>query len=192
MDPRIDIVGLARLSFLDPIAGGRAVIALAPRLALRWMLLAAAVLVSVVLLYALPVLSGTTEGMPAPMNAAAFQLGVNVLMVALMAFVGQTFGGTGRFADALLLVGWLQALTVPLVVLQLVVIVAVPVFNLAVLVGAVAASMWLLTGFVCALHGFRSRLLVLLVGMMVVIFVSMALSVVLVQLGYVPAGVTDV
>jgi len=187
-----DLVALARMSVLDPIAGGRAVIALAPAMAARWMLLAAAVLVSVLLLYGLPVLAGETEGMPPPLTFALWQFGLNVLAAGLVAFVGQAFGGKGRFVDALLLMGWLQALTVPFLVAQLVVILALPVFNVPVLVASVAVSIWLLTGFVCALHGFRSRLMVLVVGMMVVMVVSMILSFVLVLMGYAPVGVTDV
>ena len=111
-----DLVALARLSVLDPVAGGRAVIALAPAMATRWMLLAAAVLVSVLLLYGLPVLAGETEGMPPPLTFALWQFGLNVLAAGLVAFIGQVLGGRGRFADALLLMGWLQALTVPLLV----------------------------------------------------------------------------
>lgn len=186
-----DLIALARQSLMDPIAGGRALIALNPVMAVRWMLLTASVIGSVVILYAPAALLGATQTMPSPFVFALWQMVANLVAVVLITWVGRGFGGTGGFADALLLMGWLQALTMPLLIVQLLVLVAIPALNLLVVTAAVAVSMWLLTGFICALHGFRSRLLVLVGGLMVVVIASFVLSLVLLLLGVEPTGVTN-
>lgn len=192
MRGEIDLIALARLSVLDPVAGGRAVIALNPALIDRWRLLAAAVIVSVVLLYVLPILTGDLEGMPSPLTFVLWQSGLNVLAVVLIHRVGRGFGGSGRFADTLLLMGWLQALTVPILLAQLLVLLVMPSLNALVLMAAVALSIWLLIGFICAVHGFKSRAMVLLGAIMVVVIASFVLSILLMIFGLQPAGVGNV
>jgi hypothetical protein len=192
MDRGFNFLALARLTVVDPIEGARVLIALRWPMAVRWMLLAAAVLASVVVLYALPVMAGVTEGMPSPVMFAGAQVALNLIVVLLITHVGAMFGGKGRFEDALLLVGWLQVLTVGLLIVQLGVLVVVPALNLPVTLAAVALSLWILTGFVCALHGFASRLLVLMGGVAVFVSVSFVLSFILLLLGFDPSGGTNV
>ncbi|PVH27944.1 YIP1 family protein [Pararhodobacter oceanensis] len=186
------LLALARLSVVDPEAGGRAVIAVNPPLVVRWMLLSAAILVSVLLFYAVPFMSGQLEMMPPPVGFAAAQFGLNVLVVGLVAYVGRGFGGTGSFDDALWLMAWLQAVTVVLFVLQLVAILALPGLNVLVTLFSIIISLWMLTGFICALHGFRSRAMVLVGGVMVFTIMSFVLSVILLFLGFDFSGVSDV
>ncbi|WP_323037076.1 hypothetical protein [Pararhodobacter sp.] len=180
----MSLVALLRLSVADPIAGGRAIIALRPSLQLRWMLLMAAILVSVVLIYVLPILTGEADKMPSPWSFAAGQAALNVLVVCLVAYVGRGFGGTGSFADALLLMGWLQAVTVIMLIGQLAVIVVIPMLGFPVTMVSIVVSLWMLTGFICALHGFRSRILVLMGGIMVFSITTFVLAFVLLFLGF--------
>ncbi|MCL4676639.1 MAG: YIP1 family protein [Pararhodobacter sp.] len=187
-----DLLALVRLTVADPVEGGRAVLALNPPVLLRWMLLAAAILVSVVLIYLLPVLTGQAGDMPSPFAFAAGQGVLNGVVVALVAYAGRAFGGTGSFDDALLLMAWLQSVTVALLVLQLAVLVLIPALNLPVTLASIVISVWMLVGFVCALHGFQSRIMVLVGGVMVFTITAFVLSLVLLFLGFDLSGATDV
>lgn len=187
-----DLLTLVRLTVADPVEGGRAVLALNPPVLLRWMLLAAAILVSVVLIYLLPVLTGQAGDMPSPFAFAAGQGVLNGVVVALVAYAGRAFGGTGSFDDALLLMAWLQSVTVALLVLQLAVLVLIPALNLPVTLASIVISVWMLVGFVCALHGFQSRIMVLVGGVMVFTITAFVLSLVLLFLGFDLSGATDV
>lgn len=189
---RNDIASLVRFSVADPEKGAAAVLAMNPPVALRWMLMAFAVVSGVVLAYLLPVLTGRADELPSPFMAALVQAGMNVLAVALATGVGRMFGGHGRFEDALLLVGWLQLLMVGVQVVQLAVMLVLPPLAGLVMVGAVALFFWLLSGFVCALHGFQSRFMVLL-GILGTLFAAaFVMSFVLILLGFELPGVGDV
>jgi Yip1 domain len=101
-----------------------------------------------------------------PFRAALVQWGFLALSVVLIDRIGRAFGGTGSFADALLIVVWLQCLTLILQLLQLVTgIIAPPVAGIIGL-GGFVLFLWLMTHFIAELHGFRSRGLVF-VGMVV-------------------------
>jgi hypothetical protein len=188
-----DLPALAWRCVKDPVEGGKAVLALNPVMAVRWMLLVAAIASAVVVLYALPVLMGAAGDMPPPLYFALWQVGLNLFAITLIAYAGRAFGGTGSFSDALLLMGWLQALTVPLLLVQLVIAAILPALNMLVVMAEVALSIWLLTGFVSAIHGFTSRIAVLVGGLIVLMAVSMVISTILLTLGFVPPmGMTDV
>ena len=186
------IPALVRLALTDPVQGGRAILALNPPLPVRWMLLAAAILVSVIGVYLLPALLGQAEDLPSPFLFTAAQIALNVVVVAQITHVGRLFSGRGQFYDALWLVGWMQAITALLLALQIVVLVALPVLNMPVFIASVAISLWLLVGFICALHGFKSRIMVLTAGVMVFLMASYVISLVLLALGYEPAGLSNV
>jgi len=192
MNRSLDLFTLIYETVIDPVAGGRAVIALRPPTPVRWMLLVAAILVSVVLMYSLPVMTGQVADMPAPWAFAGAQLALNVLVVALVAYVGRMFNGTGNFDDALLLMAWLQSVTVALFIVQLFVLIVVPALNFPITMISVAISVWMMTGFICALHGFQSRLMVLVASISVFTMTVFALSVLLLMLGFDLSGVSDV
>ena len=189
---RTDIFALIRQSLADPEVGAQQLIALNPAMATRWMLLGASVLGSVVLLYLLPVLTGDLSVLPSPFAFAGTQVAVNVVVIALITIVGQALGGKGRFADAVWLIGWMQLITAGLLVAQIIVMLVLPFANLLVAMASFAVSIWLLIGFICGLHGFKSRVLVLLGSFMVVIGMSFVLLLVLQLLGYAPAEVSNV
>ncbi len=187
-----DLRGLVRLSFAEPEAGFRAVQGLNLPMDARWMLVAAAVLAGVVLAYLLPVMAGQTDEIPSPLTATAIQAGMNLLAIFLLTHVGRMFGGTGRFEDALLLVGWLQLLMVGMQAIQVAVMLILPPLGGLVLILAIAAFFWLFSGFTCALHGFQSRLLVLVGGFGTLFAVAFVLSFIMIILGIRIPGVGDV
>lgn len=101
-----------------------------------------------------------------PFRAAIMQWGFLALSVVLIHRVGRAFGGTGSFADALLIVVWLQCLTLVLQLLQLVASVIAPPLSGVIGLAGFVLFLWLMTHFIAGLHGFRSRGLVFL-GMVV-------------------------
>ena len=124
---------------------------------------------------------------------APVQLVVLIVMAFMMFFMGQRFGGTGRFEDALLLVVWMQFILVVgqgLLTLAMIFFpVAASIFTL-VLVGLM---FWLLTYFTAALHGFdnfvATGLGVVLTFFGTVIFFGMILGMILGALGIAPVAV---
>lgn len=187
-----EVFPLIRLSLADPVEGGRRIIALNPPPVIRWMLLGAAVLVSVVLLYVLPVLMGEHDVLPAPFAFAATQGLMNLIVIAVVTFVGRAFGGTGNFLDAVWLVGWMQMVTAALLMVQVVALLVLPFLNIPIGVASVALSIWVLVGYVCALHGFKSRVTVLVGGFMTLLILSFLMTMVLLFLGFAPPEISNV
>jgi hypothetical protein len=192
MPDALNLSSLVRLSVTDPEKGASAVIALNPPVAARWMLLALVVALGTVMAYLLPLMSGAEEGLPTPITAAMLQGAMNMAAVALVSGVGRMFGGHGTFEDALLLVGWLQVIMLGLQALQLVVLMIVPPFASLVMVASVALFFWLLSGFICALHGFKSRLSVLLATLGTLFIAAFVFSLILITLGFEMPGMQDV
>jgi len=191
MSEALNLSSLVRLSVRDPEEGATAVIALNPPVAVRWMLLALVVTVGTLMAYLLPLLSGAGEALPTPITAAALQGGMNVAAVALIAVVGRVFGGRGSFDDALLLVGWLQVIMLGLQAIQLVVLMLLPPLASVVMIASVALFFWLLSGFICALHGFTSRFSVLLATLGTLFVAAFVFSFVLLMLGFELPGMVD-
>ena len=79
------------------------------------------------------------------------------LTVILIHRVGRAFDGHGTFADALLVVVWLQLLMLALQVLQLIATLVAPPFAGIIGLAGFAVFLWLMTAFIAELHGFRSR-----------------------------------
>lgn len=99
-----------------------------------------------------------------PFRAAIVQWVFLALSVVLIHRVGRAFGGIGSFPDALLIVVWLQCLTLVLQLLQLVSSVIAPPLAGIIGLGGFVLFLWLMTHFIAELHGFHSRGLVF-VGM---------------------------
>ena len=74
-----------------------------------------------------------------PLAMAGVQVGSAVLGAFLLSEVGRVFGGTGRFPDALLAVGWIEAVMIVLQLLQLVLTVVLPPLGALVGIG----TLWL-------------------------------------------------
>lgn len=92
-----------------------------------------------------------------PFRTALFQWFFLALSVVLIDRVGRAFGGQGNFADALLVVVWLQLLTLALQLLQLVATLVAPPLAGIIGIGGFVVFLWLMTAFIAELHGFRSR-----------------------------------
>jgi hypothetical protein len=101
--------------------------------------------------------------------------------------VGRWRGGTGNFADALVLIVWWQTFLLGFQLLQIAALLVLPVAtNLLGLVGLVLVF-WLLTAFIAELHGFSSPAKVLVGIIATLIAVSILLS--MLMLPFMPTGV---
>jgi Yip1 domain len=97
-----------------------------------------------------------------PFRAAVVQWLFLALSVVLIHRVGRAFGGRGTLPDALLIVVWLQLLTLALQVLQLIATLVAPPLAGIIGLGGFVLFLWLMTAFITELHGFASRGLVFL------------------------------
>ncbi|MES2551154.1 MAG: YIP1 family protein [Pseudomonadota bacterium] len=97
-----------------------------------------------------------------PIRATIFQWLFLSVSVVLIHRVGRAFGGTGSFADALLIVVWLQVIMLGFQVLQLAVAPLAPAFSGLIGLVSFMIYLWLLTVFIAELHGFVARGLVFL------------------------------
>jgi hypothetical protein len=164
------MIQLAKLTLQDPPAATRALIAEGVPMPAR----TAGLLLVAVLSAFLASLQANLNPQPmdpisaamlaSPFRAAVVQWGFLALSVVLIHQVGRALGGRGAFADALLLVVWLQCLALVLQVLQLVATVISPPLAGFIGLAGFVAFLWLMTHFITELHGFRSRGLVF-VGM---------------------------
>lgn len=160
------MIALAKLTLQDPRQAARALLAEGVPLPART---AGLILVAVVsaLLASLQIRLDPQDLDPlsamllaSPFRAALVQWGFLALSVVLIYRVGRAFGGTGSFPDALLIVVWLQCLTLVLQLLQLVSGFIAPSLAGIIGLGGFALFLWLMTHFIAELHGFRSRGLV--------------------------------
>lgn len=171
------MIALAQLTLQDPRAATRALLAEGiPLPARSGGLLLVAVLSA--LLASLQLRLGAQDVDPmtammlgSPFRAAVVQWAFLALSVVLIHRVGRAFGGTGSFPDALLIVVWLQCLTLVLQVVQLVVNLISPALAGIIGLGGFVLFLWLMTSFIAELHGFRSRGLVF-AGMVVSAFAA--------------------
>ena len=162
------MIALARLTLTDPSQATRVLLAEGIPMRART---AGLLLVAVISALLVSLQVGLNPGdldpfsafmLASPFRAAVMQWGFLALSAVLIHRVGRAFGGTGSFADALLIVVWLQCLTLVLQVAQLVAsVIAPPLAGFIGLLGFVL-FLWLMTHFIAGLHGFRSRGLVFL------------------------------
>jgi Yip1 domain len=184
------LVALAVLSFQDPRAGFRALMAEAVPLSARSAgLLLVAVLSTILLQPSLALMPPRPDDLlgqfmaASPLRLAILQWLILGFSVVLVHRVGVACGGKGRFEDALLLVVWLQVLLVGLQVLQVVLLVVFP--PLAGLVGlaSLVVLLWLSSHFIAELHGFSSapRVLagILLTAFLTAFIVAISLTILL-------------
>ncbi|MFM7446798.1 MAG: Yip1 family protein [Tabrizicola sp.] len=171
------MISLAQLTLQDPKAATRALLAEGVPLPART---AGLLLVAVVsaLLASLQFQLDPQELDPisammlaSPFRAAVVQWAFLALSVVLIHRVGRAFGGTGSFADALLIVVWLQCLTLVLQMIQVVANVLSPALATIIGLAGFGVFLWLMTSFIAELHGFRSRGLVF-AGMLVTAFAA--------------------
>lgn len=152
----------ARFTVQDPRAGARAIMAMGLPMGARWLALAFAAIGSTLLTVVAVRLSpmgsepAVAEVLSRPIPLAVMQAVVLVVAINLIHWIGRSGGGRGSFADALVLMVWLQVILMLLQVAQLLLeLVFPPAAEVLGLVG-LALFLWLLTNFVAELHGFKS------------------------------------
>ena len=159
---------LLRDSFRDPRGVARRLIAEDLSMEARWLAAAAVVALSVlvgeVTIFMLTVPTGGVMGgfLGAPVSAALLQGGMMIGGAFAIALVGRAFGGHGRFADALLLMAWLEFVMLVFQTAMFVVMLLFPFTAIALGGVAVVVFFWMLTQFTLQLHGFASSVKVFL------------------------------
>jgi hypothetical protein len=185
------LMGLFRDTVIDPRGGARRVLQERLPMNARWLLLALVVVLTALTGHlALRLAMGPTGMMGGvlggPFTSLLLQGTVLFVMASTIHAVGRMMGGGGSFPDALLLVTFLQGLMLVVQVLQIAALLLLPpLAGILSLIGF-GLFLWVLTGFVAELHGFRSLLGVL--GMIVVTAFGVAflLALMLAMLGFSP------
>jgi hypothetical protein len=183
---------LVRTTVADPAEGVRQLLALnIPREA-RWMAFALVSILTVLpteaLLAAVPAgdLSPWELAMRRPVFAVVAQGATMILAAGAIRVVGSWFGGTARFADALLSVTWVQFIMFLFQVAQFVLLAVLPPLGILFSMVSLAVFLWLIVGITAALNGFTNRLLVLVGVVLTTLAAAFCLGILAVALGVVP------
>ena len=156
------LLTMARGSILAPRAGAAMLLRMRLPPQVAWLALAlmaiAAALLNHVSFAAMPADAQAFFGdaMRAPLRTALIQWAAMLVAAQLVTRVGRWRGGSGRLADAALLIAWLQFILLLVQVVQIVVQLALPALGGMLSLLAIALLFWLLTNFVAELHGFGS------------------------------------
>lgn len=162
------MTALAQLTLQDPRQAARRLLTMnvplpARTLGLLFVAVVSAILASVqVGLQPDPVDPLLSQMTASPFRAAVLQWVVLILSVAMIHFVGRSFGGKGSLADALLITVWLQFLMLGVQFIQVLADFFSPALAGLVGIASLGIFLWLLTSFIAELHGFQSRGLVLM------------------------------
>ena len=192
------MIDLMRMTLRDPLAGFRTLKAKPWQPGDRWALIFATAACSAILSWlsglllpiaaedmgVLALLSGS------PISMASVQVASAAFGAYLLAEVGRIFGGTGRFADALLAVGWTEAIMVALQALQLAVTLVLPPLGALLGIAALLLAAYLMVALTMAVHGFRNPLLVVMGILGTVMLTSFLLSILAATLGILPGAPT--
>ncbi|WP_294930609.1 Yip1 family protein [uncultured Paracoccus sp.] len=186
-----DLKQLALMTVQRPDRAMQALRGLNLSLAERWMALALAVALSTLLAGSLGMSGGPSQDpllalVRQPLRMAALQFGGMAVLAVLIAHAGRAFGGQGSFADALLVVAWVELLLVAFQVFYLLVMLILPPLGMALGFLAFGLAFYLFLQMIRALHGFRSLFMVLLGSVATFMVVVMVLSIVLNALGLMP------
>jgi len=156
------LLAAARFTIQDPRAGARAVMAMNLPMNTRWTAFALAITGSTLMTILAVRLSpagaelAVQQVLASPLALALMQGIVMLIAVQLMHRVGRLAGGQGDFADALVLMTWLQIILMMVQVLQLALEVVAPMAADVLGLFGLGLMFWLLTHFVAELHGFKS------------------------------------
>lgn len=187
-----DLKELVIISLREPAMALDRLRMMAPDMSTRWMALLLAVSLSTLLagfarlLFPVDVENPVSQLIAQPLMLASVQFVGMVIAAVLMTVVGRAFRGHGLFADALLVVAWIEIMLVAVQAVQVVLALIFPIS--AVLMSLVAFGMliYLTLQFTKALHGFQNTFLVLLGFVGSVLLFAMVLSLLGVSLGYMP------
>ena len=111
-----------------------------------------------------------------PLQVALLQAAVMVVMAMLIQGVGRVFGGAGRFADALLLIAWTEAILCALQLVQIVLVLVSPGIAAALGLFGLVLFVWVLANFIAEMHGFASagKVLFGIIGTVLAMALAMA------------------
>lgn len=186
------LLALARFTVANPRGGARFVLGLNLPLAARWTALALnAVLAAVFTHLSIALMPAAqreelAQVIGSPIQMAVLQGFVMVALVAAITLIGRMRGGRGSFADAIVLMAWLQFILLGLQMVQLALQLVVPLLADLVGLAGLGLFVWLLTNFTAELHGFRSLGLVFL-GMLVSLL-ALTLGIVVLLMLFVSLG----
>ena len=190
------MIDLMRMTLRDPLTGFRVLKAKPWQPGDRWALIFATAACSAILSWLSTVLlagPGAEAGVlgflsVSPISMASVQVVSAAFGAYLLAEVGRIFGGTGRFADALLAVGWIEAIMVALQTLQLAVTLVLPSLGALLGIAALLLAAYLMVALTMAVHGFRNALLVVLGILGTIMLTSFLLSILAATLGFLPGA----
>ncbi|MDO5659019.1 MAG: YIP1 family protein [Paracoccus sp. (in: a-proteobacteria)] len=187
-----DFMTLAQVTFRDPPRALRMLQSLDLSIETRWLGLFLAVTLSAALaviasaFFPLTNETGVIGLTRRPLALAGVQLFGMALGAWLLANVGRIFGGHGSFADALLVVTWVELLLVAVQAVQVVLMLIFPFFASFLGLAAIAAFIYLVVQFTKALHGFSSTFGVVLGLIGTAIGAGFVLSILMTMLGVAP------
>ncbi|CAM3004647.1 Yip1 domain-containing protein [Paracoccus aminovorans] len=187
-----DLGDLVVLTIREPAAALRVLRGLDLPMSARWMALLLAVTLSTLLamlslaLFPIEVESPVSAVLSSPAVLAGVQFAAMAVSALMMAQVGRWFGGQGDFADALLIVAWVELLLVGLQAVQVLMMLLFPATAAMLSVLAFGLFLYLAVAMTKALHGFSSTGKVVLgfVGSLFVL--GFVLSLLAAALGIVP------
>ncbi|UXU74092.1 MULTISPECIES: YIP1 family protein [unclassified Paracoccus (in: a-proteobacteria)] len=163
-----ELADLVVLTFRDPAAALAVLRRLDLPMSARWMALLLAVTLSALLgrlsLALFPIESDNplSQLLSNPMSMAGLQLIIIALAALVVTQMGRAFGGHGTFADALLVVAWIELVLLGVQAMQLVVTLLFPTGGAMLSALSFGLFIYLAVTMTKALHGFKSTFLVAL------------------------------
>jgi hypothetical protein len=156
------LLQLARFTVQSPREGARMVMRADLPMPARWVALALMAVVSSLMAHLsmrlMPMESQAQMGgmMASPIQTAILQAALMLVSVHAVYHIGRWRGGQGSFADALILMGWLQFLLLILQVVQIVTQIILPPLSNLIGFVSIGIFLWLISNFIAELHGFSS------------------------------------
>jgi hypothetical protein len=156
------LLQLARFTVQSPREGARMVMQADLPMPARWVALALMAVVSSLMAHLsmrlMPMDAQAQMGgmMASPIQTALLQAALMLVSVHAVYHIGRWRGGRGSFADALILMGWLQFLLLILQVLQIVTQIILPPLSNLIGYVSIGIFLWLISNFIAELHGFPS------------------------------------
>jgi hypothetical protein len=187
------VADLGAQTLRDPRAAVRRLIGFDPPVEARWLglLLVTVLAVFVTRLSTLALPAGAEPDFVALVADPILGVPAQALSILLVAgaitAIGRVFGGQGRFADALLVVVWVQFLMALAQVAEFVVMLALPPLGAPVAIAALGLFLWVLAQAIAEIHGFQNLFKVFLGMVGGFVLVVTALAVILSALGILPA-----
>lgn len=187
-----DLWQMIWLTILQPNEGFRRVLALSPSAEARWTALLAVSVVSVLLYGALTLgisdltLDPLSQVMRHPISGVIVQACWTVIVAAAIAGIGQRFGGKARFAEALIVMVWVEAVVSALQVAVLLSSWVLPPLASILALVALAIFVRLMTYATAYVNGFRNLALVFLGILATLVLFVVGVAIVLSILGIMP------